>query len=178
MAKKWSLIQQNYYTLLRSRRTGKRWTIALIRKLWDIALDLWEDRKVALHKAEQRPATRDFRQLDRNVVQTFNALLELALPVHDTHLVSLPLADLLNKSLLYKQERLRLATLALASARQHRWHFSTRETRMLKGMQRTLRSWLESTRERRGWEFWVNRLCLIEIFESRSLIGIALSRYQ
>jgi hypothetical protein len=47
----WSSAQQAYYTLMKSRRTGKRWVISLIKKLWDIAWDLWEHRNGILHNA-------------------------------------------------------------------------------------------------------------------------------
>jgi hypothetical protein len=43
----WDEIQQAYYNLIKSRRTGKRWTICLIKKLWDIAWDLWDHRNDA-----------------------------------------------------------------------------------------------------------------------------------
>ena len=45
----WQQSQQQYYQRLGSKRTGKRWVSALIRKLWDIAWDLWDHRNKQLH---------------------------------------------------------------------------------------------------------------------------------
>jgi len=41
LVKDWSILQQRYYSITRSRRTGHRWTIAILKKLWDTAWDLW-----------------------------------------------------------------------------------------------------------------------------------------
>ena len=46
----WARAQQEYYQWIGSRRTGKRWVIALIKKLWQIAWDLWDNRNEFLHK--------------------------------------------------------------------------------------------------------------------------------
>ena len=40
----WASVQQRFYLFVKSRRSGKRWLILLILKLWDIAWDLWEQR--------------------------------------------------------------------------------------------------------------------------------------
>ncbi len=40
--KNWSNVQQAYYSNIQSPRTGKRWTIELIKKLWLVAWDQWE----------------------------------------------------------------------------------------------------------------------------------------
>jgi hypothetical protein len=40
----WAAVQQKYYEYIGSRRTGKRWLVAVITKLWDVAWDLWMDR--------------------------------------------------------------------------------------------------------------------------------------
>jgi hypothetical protein len=48
----WADIQQRYYEFIRSRRLGRRWIAAVIRKMWDIAWDLWEHRNQVLHDRE------------------------------------------------------------------------------------------------------------------------------
>jgi hypothetical protein len=40
----WAAVQQKYYEYIGSRRTGKRWLVAVIKKLWEVAWDLWIDR--------------------------------------------------------------------------------------------------------------------------------------
>ena len=43
-AKGWEESQQMYFSWIGSRRTGKRWLSAVIRKLWDVAWDMWDHR--------------------------------------------------------------------------------------------------------------------------------------
>lgn len=47
----WAQAQQAYYLLIKSRHTGKQWVVALLKKFWDIAWDLWEHRNGILHEA-------------------------------------------------------------------------------------------------------------------------------
>jgi hypothetical protein len=47
--KQWRLLQERYFLRLSIRRSGKRWAGAIIKKLWDIAWDLWEQRNGILH---------------------------------------------------------------------------------------------------------------------------------
>jgi hypothetical protein len=43
-SKKWIDIQNRHFKNNRIRRTGRRWLTALIKKLWQVAWDLWEQR--------------------------------------------------------------------------------------------------------------------------------------
>lgn len=45
----WGQHQQIYYASLNSRKTGLRWTVALLLKLWNIAWDLWSHRNGIEH---------------------------------------------------------------------------------------------------------------------------------
>jgi hypothetical protein len=40
----WAEVQDTYFKFIGSRRSGRRWLIALINKVWLTAWDLWEDR--------------------------------------------------------------------------------------------------------------------------------------
>jgi hypothetical protein len=42
--KDFASIQQSYLRSMGHQRTGRRWLISLIKKLWEVAWDLWEDR--------------------------------------------------------------------------------------------------------------------------------------
>jgi hypothetical protein len=42
-------IQQAYYHSIDSKRTGLRWTVAIIKKLMDVAWDMWQHRNAVLH---------------------------------------------------------------------------------------------------------------------------------
>jgi hypothetical protein len=48
----WQAQQQRYYETLKSRKTGRRWATLVIRKLWDVAWDMWEHRNGILHKKD------------------------------------------------------------------------------------------------------------------------------
>jgi hypothetical protein len=37
----WASIQNSYFLKLGSKKTGKRWLVAIIRKQWMIAWDIW-----------------------------------------------------------------------------------------------------------------------------------------
>jgi hypothetical protein len=52
VVKSWTDIQQHYYSLIHSRRSGRRWTIELIKRLWQIAWDIWQHRNDVLHEKE------------------------------------------------------------------------------------------------------------------------------
>jgi hypothetical protein len=47
--KEWRILQEKYFLRLAIRRSGKRWSGAIVQKLWDIAWDLWEQRNGVLH---------------------------------------------------------------------------------------------------------------------------------
>jgi hypothetical protein len=49
----WRQTQQEYFARIGSARSPKRWTVALIQKLWDIAWDMWEHRNGILHDKDQ-----------------------------------------------------------------------------------------------------------------------------
>ena len=45
----WAETQQRYFDFIKSKRTGKRWLSAVIRKCWDIAWDQWDHRNKVLN---------------------------------------------------------------------------------------------------------------------------------
>ena len=49
----WSAVQQAYLLSLQSKLTVKRWSSAIILKLWQIAWDMWDHRNAMLHDSEQ-----------------------------------------------------------------------------------------------------------------------------
>ena len=48
----WQDIQQQYFIFIKSRKTGRRWLSSVIRKLWQVAWDMWEHRNSILHDRE------------------------------------------------------------------------------------------------------------------------------
>jgi len=45
----WHLEQEQYWSHIKTHKSSKRWTSELIKKLWDVAWDLWDQRNEALH---------------------------------------------------------------------------------------------------------------------------------
>jgi hypothetical protein len=103
LARDWSVAQQAYYQLIKSRRSGKRWAVELIKKLWAIAWDLWEHRNGILHDTQNEVTKTEMRALHRNVTDAYTNLMEKVLPAHDRHLISLKLSRLLKKDGVYKK---------------------------------------------------------------------------
>ena len=52
-ALEWAEQQHAYYKHLKMRRTGRRWIIALLQKLWDISWSMWDHRNRILHDDAQ-----------------------------------------------------------------------------------------------------------------------------
>ena len=48
----WARVQQEYYQWIGIQRSGKRWVTALIKKLWQILWDIWDNRNDFLHKTQ------------------------------------------------------------------------------------------------------------------------------
>jgi Reverse transcriptase (RNA-dependent DNA polymerase) len=49
IGKQWRMQQSQHFLLIKSKKSSLRWTIAVIKKLWDIAWDLWEHRNGVEH---------------------------------------------------------------------------------------------------------------------------------
>jgi hypothetical protein len=49
IATNWQVAQQVYLSRIGSRKSSKRWATSIIRKLWQIAWDMWEHRNGFLH---------------------------------------------------------------------------------------------------------------------------------
>lgn len=94
----WAEIQQAFYTRKRKRRSGKRWLIAVLRKMWDVAWDLWEQRNGILHDKEGELAT---ITLDTNIREIYKQGAGRG-PTELRRLFRMPLADILEMP---KQQR-------------------------------------------------------------------------
>jgi len=49
----WRYKQDQFWSQIRSHKSSKQWTAKLIKKLWDIAWDMWEHRNEALHHSPE-----------------------------------------------------------------------------------------------------------------------------
>jgi hypothetical protein len=62
----WAVLQQRYYDSIRSQKTGKRWVVASLKKLWAVAWDLWELRNGLLHDHKTSPNQAEELRLTNN----------------------------------------------------------------------------------------------------------------
>jgi hypothetical protein len=105
----WADIQQEYLSSIRSRRSGRRWLIALIKKLWDVSWDLWDHRNGIVHRSAQQLQSADLIQLDCCVTHAYQDLLQCTSSRAKRHLTFLPLRNILAKDVRYKTVWLRQA---------------------------------------------------------------------
>jgi hypothetical protein len=138
----WEALQQQFNTVTKSNRTGKRWVSALIQKIWDIAWDLWEHRNGILHEKENVVTRTMELHLNQRVMRVFLNLCSRALCSTDRHLVHLPLSKLLDCTVHYKVQWLTVAEPALHERRRQEWQDNHRATRMVHGMRQCMLSWL------------------------------------
>ena len=146
LSRDWITEQQRYYNSIRSLRTGKRWAVALIKKMWDTAWDLWEHRNGILHATENVVSDAEIRLLHRKVTDIFNRLQSLLLPPHDRHLISLPVSRLLKKDRIYKEAWLTNALAAISGHNNTQWSKRHAHEVMIRGMQLRMRQCLRACR--------------------------------
>jgi hypothetical protein len=149
--KEWEILQHHYYQSIDSRRSSKRWTIALITKLWEVAWDLWDFRNDVFHHNRNLATEDDISALDSQVKQLSYKLSITGLPAKDQHLVDISLPRLLAFPRLQKVEWLQQAALTLAHAktrqyliRRSRQEHLRRYQLMISSMQHTFQNWINS----------------------------------
>jgi hypothetical protein len=132
--KAWAAKQQEYYDWLERRNTGKRWLTTLIKKLWEISWNMWEQRNGELNNPASPAILREHARLDAIINREYDDLTTLA--IRDRRWFRRPKEVLFTEPLEYKQQWLESVSLArLRYAR--RRHTSTQAQRNL--MRRTFR---------------------------------------
>jgi len=53
LSREWQWQQDQIWQQLKSRKSSRRWMAEIIKKLWNIAWDMWEHRNNILHNSEQ-----------------------------------------------------------------------------------------------------------------------------
>lgn len=99
----WYLLHGSHYKFLKSRRPGKRWVVALIKKQWEISWDLWEHRNGILHEKENVVSLAEARKIDKNIREVYLDFIHCNLSNRDKHLVHLSLSQRLSKDSTYKK---------------------------------------------------------------------------
>jgi hypothetical protein len=102
VAKDWEYAQDSHYKWCKSRRSGRRWTISLIQKLWDIAWDLWENRNDMLYAKENAEALHGMDAVDDDIHRHFQRGPVGLLP-NDQALLSGSVNDVLSTPIFYRQ---------------------------------------------------------------------------
>jgi hypothetical protein len=125
VAHKWEHIQDAHYTWCRSHKSGRRWTTALIQKLWDVAWDLWEHRIGIDHAKENAEILHGMATVDASIRAEFSRGPN-GLPPHLHQLFSESVNGILAASNTYRQRWLQRVTPARARAvRRQDDHYST-----------------------------------------------------
>ena len=60
--KGWAEVQQRYFEFIKSKRTGKRWLVAVIKKVWEVAWDIWDHRNNVVHGKDAKTIANQLRQ--------------------------------------------------------------------------------------------------------------------
>ncbi len=117
----WEEAQQSYYSLIRSHCTGRRWITSLIKKLWNVAWDLWEHRNGILHNKENIITTTKLQLLHQWICSQFYQLQHLLIPAADRYLKSYPLATLMKKDIIHLKTWLTQVEAVVVVGRRSEW---------------------------------------------------------
>jgi hypothetical protein len=99
----WFAVQAKYLQSIKCKMSIRRWASSIIRKLWDIAWDMWDHRNQWLHHTEEGEA---IQQLHAELRHHYELGCS-SLPRAEKLLFRTSLADLLNSSTTVKQSWLR-----------------------------------------------------------------------
>ena len=108
----WAAKQQEYYTWLQKRNTGKRWTTLLIKKLWEISWDMWEQRNGELQNPESNASLREHARLDAMIHHEYEDILTMAFK--DRRWFRRPKEVIATETIAYKKQWLESVGLARA----------------------------------------------------------------
>lgn len=78
----WVKIQSAYYEKLESRRTGHTWASNLIRKLWEISWQMWNNQNDILYNVHTDADTRLSHKLDKRIRKEFSLNIDGLAPLH------------------------------------------------------------------------------------------------
>jgi hypothetical protein len=124
----WAEKQQEYYEWLQRRNTGKRWITVLIKKLWEISWNMWEQRNGEVNNPASPASLREHARLDAKITQEYEDLSTLY--IRDRRWFRRPKEVLFTEPLEYKTQWLESVCLARARYARRR-HTSTHAQRNL-----------------------------------------------
>jgi hypothetical protein len=127
----WAAKQQEYYDWLQRRNTGKRWITTLIKKLWEISWNMWEQRNGELTDPASSASLREHARLDVKITYEYEDISTLYMK--DRRWFRRPKEILFTESLEYKKQWLESVCLARTRYARRR-HTSTQAQRNLMRM--------------------------------------------
>ena len=83
--KGWDQVQQEYYTSISSKKTGRRWLTQLLKCLMSIAWDMWSDRNNIKHNTMNHKRLHQMKLLDLDIEEEIQSGYA-SLPVSVHHL--------------------------------------------------------------------------------------------
>ena len=105
----WAIVQQLYYSRIKTRRTGKRWLSLVVQQLWLLGFQMWEHRNAVKYSDHSVSNKRLSRQVN-NGIRRQHAMGPADLPPPTRSMFSKRLEKLLRLSLHERQQWLRLVT--------------------------------------------------------------------
>ena len=109
---RWQIIQQQHLSSIRSDRSSRRWTIAWLRQLMQVAWDMWDHRNYILHNTQTPALLREHLALDTLIQTQFLLGTASLLPSDHFILLRQPLSHVTSSySLASKRQWLELASL-------------------------------------------------------------------
>jgi hypothetical protein len=108
----WAAKQQEYFNWMQQRNTGKRWITTLIKKLWEISWNMWEQRNGELANPASPASLREHARLDAAITHEYEDLTTLA--KQDQRWFRRPKEILFTEALEFKHQWLKSVSIARA----------------------------------------------------------------
>ena len=102
ISEQWARVQSDYLAWIGSRKSERRWAVALIKKLWEVAWDQWEHRNAAIYETPVGVEMSGRLSLTRAI----KAEILLGKPIKVQSTFPTCVEDLLNASIEHQQYRL------------------------------------------------------------------------
>jgi hypothetical protein len=135
----WAAKQQAYYDWLQRKNTGKRWTTTLIKKLWEVIWDMWQQRNDELKNPTSSASLREHTRLDVLISVEYNNIRCLARK--DRRWFRRPKEVVYTESIDYKNQWLESVSLARARySRRHHPNYTSERAYMRQYIRRSRQS--------------------------------------
>jgi hypothetical protein len=92
----WQTLQQQHYDSIHSPCSGRQWQVGLLKRLWELARELWEDRNKAKHREEVNDRDPETLACNRAIRQLYHRLQNSGADP-DNYLWNTSVNDLLTK---------------------------------------------------------------------------------